>query len=452
MGQDPNLMNGPLSGYRIVDLTTVVLGPYATRILGDLGADVVKVEPPEGDMLREIGPRKSPGMAPIHLALGSSKRSVVLDLKRPRARDALMRLVAGADAFVHSMRPGAIARLGLTYDEIRAVRPDIVYCGACGFGSGGPYAGRPAYDDLIQGMCGIADLMGRVTGGPPRYAPTIVADKTVGLFVANAVLAALLHRERTGEGQEIEVPMYETMVSYVMVEHLWERAVRPDDGAVGYVRMLAPNRRPFRTRDGYLCMLAYTDRHWKAFFALAGRPELSADPASRTSPAGPRTSPSCMRRPRSCWGRGRPRNGSRTSRRRRFRPVPSTPSRTCSPIPTSPARTSSGASTIRASVRPFRSVPRPASPARPRRCAAPPPSSGSTPWRCCAREGSTRPRSTASSATAAPSSPDRRVGLRFRCGPAPTVDETREAPWVGFQAHVKRLMLAKAGPRLGVAG
>ena len=271
-------MNGPLSGYRIVDLTTVVLGPYATRILGDLGAEVVKVEPPEGDMLREIGPRRSPGMAPIHLALGSSKRSVVLDLKRPRARAALMRLVAGADALVHSMRPGAIARLGLAYDDVRAARPDIVYCGACGFGSGGPYAGRPAYDDLIQGMCGIADLMGRVTGGPPRYAPTIVADKTVGLFAANAVLAALLHRERTGEGQEIEVPMFETMVSYVMVEHLWERTLRPDDGALGYVRMLAPNRRPFRTQDGYLCMLAYTDRHWKSFFALAGCPELSADP------------------------------------------------------------------------------------------------------------------------------------------------------------------------------
>ena len=281
-GRAPRAVDGPLSGYRILDLTTVVLGPYATRILGDMGADVIKVEPPEGDMLREIGPSGSPGMAPIHLALGSSKRSVVLDLKRPRARDALLRLAAGADAFVHSMRPGAIARLGLTCEDLRSARPDIVYCGACGFGSGGPYAGRPAYDDLIQGMCGIADLMGRVTGGPPRYAPTIVADKTVGLFVANAVLAALLHRERTGEGQEVEVPMFETMVSYVLVEHLWERTVRPDDGALGYVRMLAPNRRPFRTRDGYVCMLAYTDRHWKSFFALAGRPELSEDPRYET--------------------------------------------------------------------------------------------------------------------------------------------------------------------------
>ena len=281
-GPEPRAVKGPLSGYRILDLTTVVLGPYATRILGDMGADVVKVEPPEGDMLREIGPSRSPGMAPIHLALGSSKRSVALDLKRPRARGALLRLAAGADAFVHSMRPGAIARLGLAYEDLRRARPDLVYCGASGFGSGGPYAGRPAYDDLIQGMCGIADLMGRVSGGPPRYAPTIVADKTVGLFVANAVLAALLHRERTGEGQAIEVPMFETMVSYVMVEHLWERTMRPDDGALGYVRMLAPNRRPFRSRDGYLCMLAYTDRHWKSFFALAGRPELSADPRYAT--------------------------------------------------------------------------------------------------------------------------------------------------------------------------
>ena len=271
-------MNGPLSGYRILDLTAVVLGPYATCILGDMGADVIKVESPEGDMLREIGPRKSPGMAPIHLSLGRNKRSIVLDLKKPPARSALMQLAAAADVFVHSMRPRAIARLGLTYEDIKQARPNIVYCGAYGFGAGGPYADRPAYDDMIQGMCGIADLAGRASGGPPRYAPTIVADKTVGLFAANAVLAALLYRERTGEGQEIEVPMFETMVSYVMVEHLWERAGSPDDGAVGYVRTLAPTRRPYPTRDGYVCVLAYTDRHWKALFELAGRPELIGDP------------------------------------------------------------------------------------------------------------------------------------------------------------------------------
>ena len=271
-------MKGPLSGYRVLDLTSVVLGPYATQILGDMGADVVKVESPEGDMLREIGPRKSPGMAPIHLTLGRNKRSIVLDLKRAGARAALLQLAAAADVFVHSMRPQAIARLGLTYSDLCAVHPEIVYCGAYGFGADGPYAQRPAYDDMIQGMCGIAGLAGRASGGPPRYAPTIVADKTVGLFVANALLAALLHRERTGEGQEIEVPMFETMVSYVLVEHLWMRGAEPDNGALGYVRMLAPTRRPYPTSDGYICVLAYTDRHWKAFFELAGRPELVDDP------------------------------------------------------------------------------------------------------------------------------------------------------------------------------
>ena len=271
-------MSGPLSGYRILDLTAVVLGPYATQILGDMGADIIKVESPDGDMIREIGPRKSPGMAPVHLSLSRNKRSIVLDLKRPGALDVLLKLAAGSDVFVHSMRPKAIERLGLGYEAVKEVRPDVVYCGAYGFGADGPYAGRPAYDDMIQGMCGIADLIGKVTGGPPRYAPTIVADKTVGLFVANALLAALLYRERTGEGQAIEVPMFETMVSYVMVEHLWERSTNPDDGALGYVRMLAETRRPYRTKDGYICVLAYTDRHWEAFFELAGHPELANDP------------------------------------------------------------------------------------------------------------------------------------------------------------------------------
>ena len=271
-------MSGPLAGYRILDLTSVVLGPYATQILGDMGADVVKVESPAGDMTREIGPRRSPGMAPIHLTISRNKRSIVLDLKQAGAMHALQQLVRGADAFVHSMRPQAIKRLGLAYEDVKAMRADVVYCGAYGFGADGPYAERPAYDDMIQGMCGIADLIGKVTDGPPRYAPTIVADKTVGLFVANALLAGLLHRERTGEGQAIEVPMFETMVSYVMLEHLWDRNGNPDDGQLGYVRMLARTRRPYRTKDGYICVLAYTDRHWKVFFELVGRPELGEDP------------------------------------------------------------------------------------------------------------------------------------------------------------------------------
>ena len=279
---NPCTATGPLRGYRILDLSAVVLGPYATQILGDMGAEVVKVEPPEGDMLRDVGPRKSPGMSPFHLTLGRNKRSVVLDLKRPPAREALLRLVAGADVFIHSMRPRAIARLALGYEDLVKVRPDLVYCGVRGFGAGGPYGERPAYDDLIQGMCGLADLMSRAGGGPRRYAPTIVADKTAGLFAVSAVLAALLHRERTGRGQAIEVPMFETMVSYLLVEHLWERSHDPEHGALGYSRMLAPSRRPYRTRDGHISVIAYTDRHWRAFFALAGHPELIDDPRYAT--------------------------------------------------------------------------------------------------------------------------------------------------------------------------
>jgi len=271
-------MNGPLSGFRILDLTAVVLGPYATQILGDMGADVIKVEAPSGDMTREIGPRKKPGMAPIHLTIGRNKRSLVLDLKQSKAVDVLKQLAAATDVFVHSMRPHTIERLGLGYDDLKTVRPDVVYCGTYGFGADGPYAKRPAYDDMIQGMCGIADLVGKMTAGAPRYVPTIVADKTVGLFVANAILAALLHRERTGQGQAIEVPMFETMVSYVMVEHLWDRSANPDNGDLGYVRMMAQSRRPYRTLDGYICVLAYTDKHWKTFFELAKRPELGDDP------------------------------------------------------------------------------------------------------------------------------------------------------------------------------
>lgn len=273
---------GPLHGYRVLDLSAVVLGPYATQVLGDMGAEVLKVEPPEGDVLRDVGPCRSPGMSPLHLTLGRNKRSVVLDLKRPPARAALLRLVARADVFLHSMRPRAIARLGLAYEDLIQVRPDLVYCGVRGFGADGPYGERPAYDDLIQGMCGLADLMSRTDGGPRRYAPTILADKTTGLFAASAVLAALLHRERTGHGQAIEVPMFETMVSYLLVEHLWKRSHDPEHGALGYPRMLAPSRRPYRTRDGHVSVIAYTNRHWRAFFALAGRPELIDDPRYAT--------------------------------------------------------------------------------------------------------------------------------------------------------------------------
>lgn len=270
-------MAGPLHGFRILDLTSVVLGPYATMTLGDLGADIVKIEAPEGDMLRGIGQGRHKGMGPMHLAYNRNKRSIVLDLKQPEGRDALLKLAAGADALVHNMRPQAMAALKLGYDDLRAVKPDIVYCGAYGYSVKGPYAARPAFDDVIQSVSGMAALMGNLFDGP-RYAPTVVADKTTGLTLVYALLAGLIHRLRTGEGQFIEVPMFETMVSFLMTEHLWGHSFVPPIGPPGYTRVLAPERKPDRTKDGWVSLLPYTDRNWRDFFRIAGRPELIDDP------------------------------------------------------------------------------------------------------------------------------------------------------------------------------
>ena len=269
-------MPGPLTGVKILDLTAVVMGPYATQNFGDLGADVIKVESPDGDIMRHMGAATRPAMGPIHWALNRNKRSLVLDLKKPAAREALLRLAATADVFVHSMRPDAIERLGLGYEAIKAARHDIVYCGAYGYGRNGPYALEPAYDDMIQGMCGMAALNEQLAG-EPRFTPTIIGDKVSGLFITYSVMAALLHRARTGEGQNIEVPMYESMVSFLLVEHLWERTFDRDHGEVGYPRVLSQLRKPHRTTDGYVCVLPYTDRNWKDFFELAGRPDLAVD-------------------------------------------------------------------------------------------------------------------------------------------------------------------------------
>jgi crotonobetainyl-CoA:carnitine CoA-transferase CaiB-like acyl-CoA transferase len=270
-------MPGPLTGYKILDLTSVVMGPYATQNLGDLGADVIKVESPDGDIMRHMGAAKRPAMGPIHWALNRNKRSLVLDLKKPAAREALLRLARNADVFVHSMRPDAIERLGLGYVALKAVRSDIVYCGAYGYGKSGPYALEPAYDDMIQGMCGVAALNEQLAG-EPRFTPTIIGDKVSGLFITYSVMAALLHRARTGEGQSIEVPMFESMVSFLLAEHMWERTFDREHGAVGYPRVMSQLRKPHRTTDGYVCVLPYTDRNWKDFFQLAERPDLAADP------------------------------------------------------------------------------------------------------------------------------------------------------------------------------
>lgn len=275
---------GILDGITVIDLTSVVFGPYATQILGDLGADVIKVESPEGDVLRMADPARHRGMGAVFLNTNRNKRSVVLDLKQPAARDALLAIVREADIFAHSLRPQAIAKLGLTYAAMKESNPALIYASAWGFGAGGPYAQKPAYDDIIQAVSGIAHLAERRGDGAPAFAPTIMADKTGALTLAWALLAALFHRERTGEGQEVEVPMYESLVAYTLIEHLTGAGFRPQDGTMGYDRMLAPHRRPYRTADGYLTVLPYTARQWRAFFEVAGRPEMAEDPRVTDGP------------------------------------------------------------------------------------------------------------------------------------------------------------------------
>lgn len=270
-------MTGPLSGVRVLDLTTVLLGPYCTLLLGDLGADVIKIEPPQGDSTRFIGPTRSRGMGGVFLNVGRNKRSCVIDLKKPEAISVLQRLLATADVLVYNMRPAAMKRLGITYDWAKSVNPRIIYCGAVGFGEEGPYAGRPAFDDIIQAASGIAAYQERLSGSPTYFA-TAVADKVTGLFAANAVLAALYNRQSTGRGQKIDVPMFETMVAFMMAEHITGTAFEPPLGPPYYSRILSPNRRPYRTADGYIAVLPYNDRQWARFFEVIGRPELAKDP------------------------------------------------------------------------------------------------------------------------------------------------------------------------------
>ncbi len=270
-------MAGPLSGFRVLDLSSVVLGPLSTQIMGDLGADVIKIEAPAGDTTRYTGPARSRDMAALFMGLNRNKRSIVLDLKQEAARDALLRLIDGADVLIHSIRPQKLVPLELDYDSVAQRNPRLVYAGIYGYGSAGPYAGMPAYDDVIQGQSGSADLMARLIG-EPRYLPTIMADKTCALVAAYAVMAALLERERSGKGQFVEIPMFETMVAYNMTEHLYGHTFDPPEASLGYTRVLAPWRRPYKTSDGYICMLAYVDVQWRRFWTEVGRPELIDDP------------------------------------------------------------------------------------------------------------------------------------------------------------------------------
>src|SRR5687768_17849742 len=267
-------MSGPLDGVRVIDLTSVILGPYATQIIGDLGADVIKIEPREGDNMRHSAPMKSPGMGHIFLHLNRNKRSVVLDLKKPRGREALLKLAATADVLVYNVRPQAMARLGLTYDDVRAVNDRIIYVGAYGFAQDGPYAAKPAYDDLIQGMVALPTLLKQAGADRPRFVPSTVADRITGLNTVNAVTTALFYRERTGKGQAVEVPMFESLAQFVLNEHMGGATFDPPLGPMGQPRLLAEHRNPYETKDGYLCVLIYNDKQWRSFFKLIGREEL----------------------------------------------------------------------------------------------------------------------------------------------------------------------------------
>ncbi len=275
-GLHPEAVTGPLAGVRVVDLTLNVLGPVATQILGDMGADVIKVEPPQGDGNRQIGSANHPNMGALYVTMNRNKRSVVLDLKRPAALEALMRLVERADVFVHGMRARAAERLGVGYPAVAARNPRIVYASAPGYRADGPYGDRPAYDDVIQGESGVAGMY-HLLSGEPHYVPTVLADKFCGFVLASSIGMAMFNRERTGQGQEVQVPMLETMLSFNLIEHLWRGAFDQPTEALGYPRLLTPLRRPYATKNGHICLMASNDEQWKRLLGALGRPELAED-------------------------------------------------------------------------------------------------------------------------------------------------------------------------------
>lgn len=270
-----------LQGIRIADMSTVVFGPYATQVLADLGADVVKIEPKTGDTVRVIGnPPQTPGMGPVYLRLNRGKRSVVWDMKSAEGRAAVHKLLETSDVFIHNIRSDAIQRIGLDYEAVRKIRPDIIYVHCTGFAEGGPYAGLQAYDDIIQAASGAASLLPRVDGNPkPRYVPMLFADKVSGLHAVYATLAAVIHRMKTGEGQYVEVPMFESIASFNLLEHLCNATFVPPTGTGqwGYPRQLDPMRQPLRTQDGYISIAPYVEDRWVRFFEVAGHPEVLRD-------------------------------------------------------------------------------------------------------------------------------------------------------------------------------
>jgi len=269
-------MPGPLDGVRILELTSVVLGPWACQLLADMGADVIKIEAPRGDSNRMLGANHSEGMAALYMTCNRNKRSLVLDLKQKNGRESLLRLAENADVLIHNNRPQVMTRLKLDYEDIKKVNPKIIYCGAYGYSKKGPYGNRGALDDSIQAVSGVA-MLNEMVLGEPRYLPTVIADKTTAMTVVQTVCAALFHRERTSEGQEIEVPMFETMVSYLMAEHLWGTVFEPPLAKPGYTRLMSYQRKPYKTKDGFIAILPYLDAHWETFCKLSGRSDLLAE-------------------------------------------------------------------------------------------------------------------------------------------------------------------------------
>ena len=279
MSQAPTAMTGPLHGVRVLDLTTVFMGPSATQHLADLGADVIKVEAPSGDSTRSIGPCGDIGLGPLFMGLNRNKRSVVLDLKKPEGAAALLRLARDADVFATNVRPAAMRRLGLGYEQLAAANPRLIYASMVGFSQRGPYAAKAAFDDLIQAATGLAAAVGQGAGGEPRYLPITIADRSVGLYAFGVISAALYARERTGRGQAVDIPMFETMIPYVLGDHLYGHAFDPPKAGFGYPRLMSPQRRPYKTKDGHVCCLIYTDRHWDIFLHAIGKGEwLTSDP------------------------------------------------------------------------------------------------------------------------------------------------------------------------------
>ena len=268
---------GPLAGIRVIDVTTVVLGPFASQVLGDMGADVIKIETLEGDYTRFIGPSRTEGMSSYFATLNRNKRSLALDLKKPAAMRALLKLIDTADVFMHNMRIGAAQRLGLDYESLAKRNPKLIHAAASGFREGSSMQEFPAYDDLIQSLSGIASLNAGPDGAP-RYFPTVVVDKLTGSTLASMIGMALFHRERTGQGQAVHVPMMETILSFALVEHLWHGVLGEPEKGVGYPRMLTPHRRPYQTKDGYIAVIAVSTAQWKAVFEAMGVGELIDDP------------------------------------------------------------------------------------------------------------------------------------------------------------------------------